>query len=337
MAQPFLTAADVYRAAEDIAERGDRPTGDAVRGVLGRGSMTTITRHLRQWRAARSPDAAELPELPAEVRGAMRGLWESACEAGVEIANRHVQALRERLHADAEAENARALAAQASTDQARHDAQRANERAALLEAQRDDLQQARDELGRQLRAQGDEHARALADAQKTQDTLRQACREVEAAVRAQQQARLDAEANAVETRAQHAEALRAEQQRYERDTARLLQEIDAARTGRQAAVKEADKAKAAVRDLDAALIELRHRLAVLDTQREAAETKAREETTARVAIAADMKALRDRYDESAEAARERVAELVARLEALARAKPGRQGKPDRKRAKDAEH
>ena len=54
---------DVFRAAQAIWDnQGKRPTQEAVRAVLGRGSFATISKHLREWREEYK-DSLTAPEV----------------------------------------------------------------------------------------------------------------------------------------------------------------------------------------------------------------------------------------------------------------------------------
>ena len=66
---PQLTDDDVLQAAHELAGRGIEPTQTAVRAHLGhRGSYTTISQALRDWRAAqREREAPEELPVPEEV------------------------------------------------------------------------------------------------------------------------------------------------------------------------------------------------------------------------------------------------------------------------------
>ena len=46
-----ITKEDVFRTAQNIWDnQGKRPTQEAVRALLGRGSFATISKHLKEWR-----------------------------------------------------------------------------------------------------------------------------------------------------------------------------------------------------------------------------------------------------------------------------------------------
>lgn len=44
-----LSESDVFKAIHQLEKRGIKPTAKAVREIIGSGSMTTITKHLKNW------------------------------------------------------------------------------------------------------------------------------------------------------------------------------------------------------------------------------------------------------------------------------------------------
>lgn len=156
-----ITQRDVWLAVDAVVGQGRRPTIDAVRQQLGRGSPNTIQAHLDSWFAhlgERLGDGGEpvASPLPPFLTAAASHLWEAAHSAAREVAAGELHDQRELLDrqiSDLEAREgafrqhelaaaARVEAAQASARQAaeeRSAADRrealANERAARLEAQ----------------------------------------------------------------------------------------------------------------------------------------------------------------------------------------------------------
>lgn len=67
---------EVAQAAQQAQGKGKSPTVDNVRLIIGTGSKSTISRHLRDWRdqqgIARGSDGA----IPSELLGLVKGLWE---------------------------------------------------------------------------------------------------------------------------------------------------------------------------------------------------------------------------------------------------------------------
>ncbi len=137
---PKATRAAVQAAYDDLIAHGIPPTYDAVRERIGGGSMTTISRHLRDICADSAPPAASLPppaapsdeapvDLPLELRAAMDGLTQVV--AGV--LTRTIATERERagqlLEAEAAARGAAVAAARAEAEALRRGLLESRERA----------------------------------------------------------------------------------------------------------------------------------------------------------------------------------------------------------------
>ncbi len=74
---------DVFKAADAVLARGERPTVERVRLELGRGSPARVGQLLEQWwerLAQRLKGQASLPELPGEVAEAFAGAWRLALD-----------------------------------------------------------------------------------------------------------------------------------------------------------------------------------------------------------------------------------------------------------------
>lgn len=129
MARSGIRYEEVQEAAETLLGRGLNPTIQRVRELLGTGSNTTISEHLKHWQQqlAESPKAVLPPAVPETVMTALESFWKIAIH-----------------QAEAAFEEQRAVAAQAvaAAEQAR-DAAVAGERQA---------QTAADDLSRQLDA-----------------------------------------------------------------------------------------------------------------------------------------------------------------------------------------
>jgi len=139
MARSGIRYEEVQEAAETLLSRGLNPTIQRVRELLGTGSNTTISEHLKHWQQqlAESPKAVLPPAVPETVMTALESFWKIAIH-----------------QAEAAFEEQRVAAAQAvaAAEQAR-DAAVAGERQA---------QTAADDLSRQLDA-ATLSARQLAD------------------------------------------------------------------------------------------------------------------------------------------------------------------------------
>lgn len=68
MAAPRLTEEEVHEACADIAAQGERPTALTLYDKLGRGSMTTITKHLNSWKSSDEAQALQADALPAVIK-----------------------------------------------------------------------------------------------------------------------------------------------------------------------------------------------------------------------------------------------------------------------------
>ncbi|MBQ3301485.1 MAG: DNA-binding protein, partial [Eggerthellaceae bacterium] len=81
-----VTQDQVTKAADALLARGERPTIEKVRAVLGIGSPNTLLRLLEVWwselagRLA-AQARAELPDIPEAVQRAMMTLWSEAVVA----------------------------------------------------------------------------------------------------------------------------------------------------------------------------------------------------------------------------------------------------------------
>jgi len=73
---------DVSEAAETLLSRGLNPTIQRVRELLGTGSNTTISDHLKRWQQtlAESPHAILPPAIPEAVAAALESFWRVAVQ-----------------------------------------------------------------------------------------------------------------------------------------------------------------------------------------------------------------------------------------------------------------
>jgi chromosome segregation ATPase len=67
MARSTITQEDVFSAAREIVERGEKPTVLEVHKILGKGSYSTITKHLRIWEDSSEAIDARIELLPQEI------------------------------------------------------------------------------------------------------------------------------------------------------------------------------------------------------------------------------------------------------------------------------
>lgn len=213
-----ITEHDVHRAADAVLAGGRRPTIEAVRQQLGRGSPNTVMTYLDSWFAhlavrLQPPADREADEgrAPAPVAQAAHHFWELASSLAREAVERESQETRERLRAEADvlaAERSRVAALETelqAADKARGEA---------LEIAREQLEEA---VRKTHRLEGrinelSSENRALAD------DLRQA-RDLAEALRRQVQTR-EQELNA---------ALHQERERGQAAERRWLTEVETAR------------------------------------------------------------------------------------------------------------
>jgi len=74
MSRIGITYEEVANAAKRLQERGENPTVDRVRELLGTGSNSTIARYLKNWKTD-SDGAIENNRLPPDLLTIVNGLW----------------------------------------------------------------------------------------------------------------------------------------------------------------------------------------------------------------------------------------------------------------------
>jgi hypothetical protein len=155
-----VTLEDVREAIGDTDPH--RTNAGAIRRALGRGSLSTIQKHLDALRRERmaaveasdqGDTAVEAPEAPHEV---MRGLWGAAYGLALARVQNRLIAAQERLAEleqirQAQGQEIEALTelvdeAEAARDQAESEAQAARQAQARAEAERDDALRLRDQI-----------------------------------------------------------------------------------------------------------------------------------------------------------------------------------------------
>jgi len=82
MARTGISFEDVQNAAETLLGRGLNPTIQRVRELLGTGSNTTISEHLKSWQQqlAETPKIMLLPTVPEAVAAALDTFWKIAVQ-----------------------------------------------------------------------------------------------------------------------------------------------------------------------------------------------------------------------------------------------------------------
>ena len=228
MARSGVRYEDVQRAIDTLLKRGEAPSVHKVREVLGTGSFTTISEHLREWRTQRDENRDQPPpgSMPEALQELAEALWEKA----------QASANESLAHYRAEAES-RVESAQAEAAEARRQAEDAEQRESALAAHLAHTEQRLSEQSGEL-ARRESERDALAE-RETRLTKRQAHLESQLANLQQaheRQAREQQEALNLQA-ARHEERLAQEEQRHESSEARLMGLVDEARQERQAADK----------------------------------------------------------------------------------------------------
>lgn len=100
MGRAGVTLLDVEKAALQLQGRGKNPTVDAIRELLGTGSKSTITQHLKTWKSKSTEGQGK---LPPELLALVAGLWErlnmQAEQRIIEIENSSEQRIQELIQA----------------------------------------------------------------------------------------------------------------------------------------------------------------------------------------------------------------------------------------------
>lgn len=104
-----ITNERIHEIANQLSERGIRPTLNAVRKELGSGSFTTISEAMKSWRDAQSTDNSfvevEIPDsLDEKVKILISSVWKEATQLANDKLNEDrkvLQETRERLEEEA--------------------------------------------------------------------------------------------------------------------------------------------------------------------------------------------------------------------------------------------
>lgn len=123
-----LTREDIWEAADALDAAGKRPTLEAVRKVLGRGSYSTIQPALTEWKARQTAQGAAVREpAPASLAERIKELGDEIWTSALDLANARLES--ERIALDA---------ARVELDEARQEAaELADALTSELDAERD--------------------------------------------------------------------------------------------------------------------------------------------------------------------------------------------------------
>lgn len=228
MARSGVRYEDVQQAVDQLVSRNETPSVQKVREVLGTGSFTTISEHLREWRAKREANR-DLPAprgMPESLQALANALWEQAQQDAGEVLSHY----REEANQQVEA-------ARAEIMEARRHAEDAQQRESALAAHLATTEQRLEERSAELaRSQSARHA------QEEREAERSACLKKREGQLAQLQAQKEHQAQQhqellTEQETQHQQRLTQEEQRHESAEARLMTLLDGARQERQSAEK----------------------------------------------------------------------------------------------------
>ncbi len=224
MARSGIRYEEVQAAAETLLGRGLNPTIQRVREVLGTGSNTTISEHLKSWQQqlAEAPKVILPPAIPEAVAAALDAFWKLAVQ-----------------HAEAAFEQQRTIAAQAVTaaeqirDAAIAEQQQARNEANDLRRQIEAAKTVSRELADRLLVEQERRATAETAIRAAEQRV-QAATETVTQIRAETAARIaQTETTLQQTRADMAQQLAqakqqfdTERQRGEASEARLLAVLD---------------------------------------------------------------------------------------------------------------
>lgn len=231
MARSGVQFEDVQGAIEALLAKGEAPSVQKIREVLGTGSFTTISDHLREWRFQREAgrDLPAAQAMPEPVQRLAEGLWHTAQEAaGEALASYREQA------------DHRVAEAQAAMQEAQRKVENAEQREAALAAHLAGTEQRLEQRSAALarveseRDQWQERARQFEERLKrTLQQLDKLQQESEQQAQAHQQALADRDA-------QQLARLNQEEQRHEAAEARLMSLLDEARQERVSVGKRHD-------------------------------------------------------------------------------------------------
>lgn len=278
-----LNEQTVWDAAEELQAQGVTPTQQSVHEYLGRGSMGTINRHLRTWKAQdrerRRLPVIEIPDMPEEITSLVSDMWKGAISAAGKIEH-------DKLEADRKAVEAERSKAKAAVDEAEHRLQETRLRLdtestahVALKAAYDELQDKHDARGEEIRSLSETVAALKTDVRNLTAQLEESrqslvtTRAAHAATLEREQARSDALERRlvaqIEEQRQHAAQAKAEAAERAREQHKAEERADQAQTRVDNALARIDEANALVASLRADLKET-------ETARRSAERSATE-------------------------------------------------------------
>lgn len=223
MARSGVQYEDVKQAIDALMAKGEAPSVQKIREVLGTGSFTTISDHLREWRARREERTESLPAqgMPEPILQLAEGLWEKAQDAAGEALAEY----REEADRDI-------TAAQDAMQDARRQVEDAEQREVALSAHLASIEQRLETRSAALATAEVERDQALDKARRLGERLARSLQQLER-LQAESELQLQAHQQALgEREAQHQARQQQEEQRHEAAEARLMSLLDEARQER---------------------------------------------------------------------------------------------------------
>lgn len=92
-----VTKEDVIVICDQLQAEGVTPTSTRIRKQLGRGSLSTVVRYLKEWQAGSSPDASEALQIPAGLMSIVESFGRQAWVHAVGSAEEALTAERDKL------------------------------------------------------------------------------------------------------------------------------------------------------------------------------------------------------------------------------------------------
>ncbi len=228
MARSGVQYEDVKQAIDALMAKGEAPSVQKIRDLLGTGSFTTISDHLREWRARREERVETAPTqgMPEPIQQLAEGLWEKAQDAAGDALAEYREA------ADREV-----TAARDAVQDARRQAEDAEQREAALSTHLASIEQRLEARSAALATAEVERDQALEKARRLGERLARSLQQLER-LQAESELQLQAHQQALgEREAQHQARQQQEEQRHEAAEARLMSLLDEARQERLAGEK----------------------------------------------------------------------------------------------------
>ena len=223
MARNGIQYSDVQQAIDALLARGDTPSVQRIRDVLGTGSFTTISDHFRLWRSEREQNRDVPPPkgVPEVVVTMASELWREAQE----VANQTLLHYRE--DANRQVADAHQLA-----EDAKQQAANAEQRESALAEHLRHMEQRMEALNRELAASQTSEHHWHQKAETAQEEVTQ-LKQVQQQLENQADAQRDAHSNALsEQQVAWEQRLAQEEQRHEAAEGRLMAMLDSAQQTR---------------------------------------------------------------------------------------------------------